>query len=168
MKKLLVSGLLLAMTSSAFAADKKLIKSCSTTLIDPDEGRTSKNEISIFKAGEKLSAKIKQTTDQGTSTFSEVADVVELDVRAGLTLEDDVDKLNLAEKLVVHALNITEDPIFNGIYTAGLDLRKIRSAKVYKVGKETGMGMVAIVEAKDKAGNNLGSFFGGLLVGACK
>jgi hypothetical protein len=56
--------------------------------------------------------------------------------------------LNLAQQF-------TEDPIFEGAFSVGLDLKKIRSAKVYTIGKATNMGLTAIVEAKDEAGNDL-------------
>ena len=51
-----------------------------------------------------------------------------------------------------------------------IDLRAIRSATVYHIdpNPKDNIGMFAIVEARDGAGQTLGRFVSGLLLGDCK
>lgn len=159
------------MSTTAFSTEKELIKTCSTILSQPEETVTVDTQIKIFKEGNLLSATIAQKSSEGQeSSFSDEAQITELTVQSDLIadIEQDLEKLNLAERLIVHALTLTEDPVFKNAFNAGLDLRKVRSAKVYTIGKPTHMGLTAIVEAKDESGKDLGSFFGGFLVSACK
>ena len=63
---------------------------------------------------------------------------------------------------------LSEDPEFKGVYKTGIDLKKVRSAKVYTIGDADEMVSTAIVETKDANGKLLGSFVGGFLVFPCK
>lgn len=166
----LLYSLLFIISLPVFAGEKELIKSCSTVLTMPETTQKVDTKIDIFKNDSALIATITQKSDSGTGSYNDEAQIDEFKVQAGLIadLGLSIDNLNLAEKLIVHALTLTEDPIFKGTFSAGLDLRKVRSAKVYIVGKPTNMGLAAIVEAKDESGNDLGSFFGGFLVTPCK
>ncbi|MBC7712233.1 MAG: hypothetical protein H7177_02780 [Rhizobacter sp.] len=168
MKRSILLCSLLAVTSfTVMAADNVLVKSCSTVLSMPDSEEKQETKIDIVKKGDVFKAIV---TQNGTS-YEDVASVETDSVKAGLTgdLEsEEVDSLNLAERLVTHAIAITNDPIMEGAFSAGLELKDIRSATVYSVGVQGNMGMTAIVEARDADGKNLGSYLGGFLVSACK
>ncbi len=161
--------LLLFACQPTFAAEKTLVKTCSTTLTMPGQPLSIETQIEVFKNGDSLIATVSQKSDGQASSYEDVVEFIEEKVQAGLTAElGDTENLNLAEKLIVHALVLTEDPVMENTYSAGFDLRKVRSAKVYTIGSPTNMGLTAVVEAKDESGNDLGSFFGGFLVSACK
>jgi aconitase B len=165
---ILFCSLLVLTALPAFASEQKVVKSCSTVLGMPGQEIQIETKIDIVQTGGALKAIV---TQNGRS-YEDQASVLEASVQEGLNgeLDESIDNLNLAEKLITHAISLTEDPIINmqGSLSAGMDLRKVRSAKVYTVGESTGMGLTAIVEAKDEAGKDLGSFFGGFLVSPCK
>ncbi len=167
---LLMCSLLLATTLTASANEKELLKSCSTVLVMPSTINGMPTKIDVYKTNNSLMATVTQDVDGEQISYDDEAQVEELPVKAGLTSDPDqeVEGLNLAEKLIAHALMVTEDPITEGVLSAGLDLRKVRSAKIYTIGESTHMGLSAIVEAKDESGKDLGSFFGGFLVTPCK
>lgn len=167
---LLICSIIFATSFSVSISAKELIKSCSTTLTMPEEINKVETQIDIFRTDSLLQATITQYSEGLKSTYNDEAQFADLQVRAGLLpdINQEIENLNLAERLIVHALTLTEDPIFEKTINAGFDLRKVRSAKVYTVGKPTNMGLTAIVEAKDELGKDLGSFLGGFLVSACK
>ena len=76
--------------------------------------------------------------------------------------------LNLSEQLIVHAVLRSEDPEFKGVYKTRIDIKKVRSAKVYTIGDADEMVSTAIVETRDANGKLLGSFVGGFLVFPCE
>lgn len=166
-----IYSLLLLTSLSTFAADQNPVKTCVTTLTMPGSPLLIETQIDVFKNADIFTATVTQKSSENgqTSSYEDTAEVVEEKVQAGLSADlEDTDNLNLAEKLIVHALVLTEDPIMENAYSAGFDLRKVRSAKVFTIGKPTNMGLTAIVEAKDESGKDLGSFFGGFLVSPCK
>lgn len=166
---LLICSIIFATSFSVSISAKELIKSCSTTLTMPEEINKVETQIDIFRTDSLLQATITQNSEGLKSTYDDEAQFADLQVRAGLSPDiKEIENLNLAERLIVHALTLTEDPIFENTLNAGFDLRKVRSAKVYTIGKPTNMGLTAIVEAKDELGKDLGSFLGGFLVNACK
>ena len=171
MKKtiLLISAISL-MSLSAMASEKKLIKSCSTVFQMPGESNKIDAKVEIFRNKDSsLVSTLTQTTDGITTSEDEVATVATNSVRPGLVGELSEDEtLNEAEQLISHAMLVSEDPMFEGMFSTGIDLKKVRSAKVYTVGESTNLGTSAIVEAKDKNGKILGSFVGGFLVSPCK
>jgi hypothetical protein len=167
----LICSLLLVSSLTVSASEKELVKSCSTVLTMPEETKKVETQIDIYKINSSLTATVTQKSDGQSGSYDDDVQVEELQVQAGLTPDDineKIDDLNLAERLIVHALSLTEDPVFKNTFNAGLELRKVRSAKIYTIGKPTSMGLTAIVEAKDESGKNLGSFLGGFLVSGCK
>ena len=162
---------LLATTAhaTAMAADASLVKSCSTVLSSPDSAKSVPTIVDVFADGGVFTAKITQTPDGQTGSYSDTAEVSLNKVRAGLNADSiNGGDLNIAERLIAHAMSLTDDPIFKGAFSAGLDLSAVRAAKVYLIGKPSNMGATAIVEAQDELGKDLGSFLGGFLVSACK
>ncbi len=159
------SALLIAFASPALGSE--VVKTCSTELGLPGQASV-KSRIQIVREGDVVSANIVQQIEGEKVSFVEPAEISEHAVREGLSAESNVDELNLAEKLVTHAIILGQNPELADSSKAGFDLTKVRSAKVYVVGKLVRMGMSAIIEAKDESGKDLGSFFGGFLVGPCK
>lgn len=167
MKTLAISALILS-SSIAFAKEDT-VKQCSVTL--PNISSPSQivdMDLTIISNQNQLSAIIKQTINGESMTANEVVTYKEEKVRAGLTVDTNVDGLNMAESLVVHAMILSTDPVFTGTFSAGIDLSQVRSAKLYTVGASGDMGNTTIVEAYDQAGKVLGSFLGGFLVSPCK
>ena len=164
-----VFALITFITMNAFAADKTLVKSCSSDIGLPGEASVP-TVVEIYKTGTKFVGITKQQTNQGPVTNSDEATITEHSIRAGLEadIENFPEDLNMGEMLVTHALALTTDPIFEGQISAGLDLTKVRSAKVYLIGEMTKFGGMAIVEASDESGSALGSFLGGFIVSPCK
>lgn len=144
------------------AAHANPIKTCDTILKTDDSEVAMK--IEIFRRENKLTANI---TQEG-GTLTETVDMLDNTVRAGITIDSELEKLNPVERIIAHAMILTEDPILEGTQDAGLDLKLVRSAKVYMIGATDGMGVFAIVDARNKAGKALGSFVGGFLVSPCK
>lgn len=172
MKKALMTLSIASLLSmNAFAADK-LIKTCETSLPDLDgTGQSAPMKIEIFqKKDSKYYALVTQTVAGFKGSFKEEAEVSEHEVCEGLTGGDDLgsEDLNLAEQLVSHAMALEYDPIMEGRMSTGIDLKKVRRAKVFDFSKEGDMGKMAIVEAKDKNGKTLGSYLGGFLISSCK
>lgn len=154
---------------AAQASANNLIKTCDTTMEILSEVRLPVQiRIEIRSAGNGLVAKVTQTSDDQTQTQEQPVIVTENTVRAGLTGEPDAMDLNLAEKIVAHAMMVTEDPVLSETVSAGLDLKSVRSAKVYQIGEFTNMGGMVVLEAYDQDQKNLGSFMGGFLVSPCK
>lgn len=159
---------LIAVSSSAFAQDV-VVKECSVTMKVLDSNETVDMTLKVIaKDDQSLEASVTEITDGTPSTYTDVASVSEESVRAGLSSQSDLEGLNQAEGLIVHAMSISEDPVLQTIFSAGIDLTQVRSAKVYLIGEATNMGATAIVEAKDANNKVLGSFLGGFLVSPCK
>jgi len=164
-----VFALVTCLAGPALAADTSLLKTCSTILSAPGSEKPVPTVVEVFAEGAGFVAKVTQTTDGQTTSYRDSAEVSSNKVRAGLSADSlNASDLNLAESLIVHAMMLTEDPLFQGIYDAGINLKAVRAAKVYLIGKPSDMGSTAIVEAKDELGKALGSFLGGFLVSACR
>jgi hypothetical protein len=153
-------------TANAFASDQ-VIKNCNTSLRSLDHEDIVVNyQFKIIKRNNKLLARISQ---EGSQDLEQNASIIEEKVRKGLTGDlDDVDSLNTAEKLITHAMSLEEVDPEKKYFDTGLDLRAVRSAKVYDFSVTGDMGMMAIVEAKDETGKVLGSYLGGFMVSPCK
>lgn len=154
------SLLALALFGAASAAQAAPLKTCQTTLNFPGSPSI---ETTITVNNERSA-----TITQNGQSYDEVVSISSLPIRAGLKTDSNIDELNLAEGLIVHALILSSDPDLKDSSNAGFDVSKARSATIYKVGKDGNIGMTAIVDAKDEAGKALGSFLGGFLVSACK
>lgn len=160
--------LLLIGSVSAHGNEEQLVKRCKVRLQNPDDAKLVDMEIEI-KSTEpgSLEALISQTVDGVNSSSSETVNVVTEIIRSGLTPEIDYTDLNQVESLILHAIAL-QDPIFEGKYSAGLDLSKVRLAKAYILDEQTEMGFTAIVEAMDINGHLLGNFLGGFIVSPCQ
>lgn len=165
--KTMILAAVMVLSSSAFAQDD-VVKECSVTMKQLESNKTVDMTIKVIAKGNVMSAVITQTADGMTSSYNDVAEVQEEKVRENLTAQSNPDDLNQAEGLVVHAMTLSEEPVLQGAYSAGIDLKKVRSAKMYTVGKKTNMGSSTIVEARDENNQVLGSFLGGFLVSPCK
>ncbi|MGE3610924.1 MAG: hypothetical protein AB7I27_15140 [Bacteriovoracaceae bacterium] len=165
MKKSLLA-LIVTFTSTVYA--DTLIKSCKTTTTMP-EGPTVETQIDILSKNGKIYATVNQN---GSAYTEKIVNISEYSIRDGLAPEmiesEEMGKLNLGESLIVHAMTLESDPILEGQMSSGIDLNKVKSVKVYVVGKTSNMGLTAIVEAKDASQKLLGSFFGGFLLSPCK
>lgn len=162
---------LLFMTSFSLLAKEELVKSCSTVISMPGEPQKIESQFKIIKKNGAYIAKIAQKSGDQIAHSEDEVTVQEFKVKSGLKADlsndDDVEKLNEAEKIITHALSVTGDPEMKGVFSAGIDLSKVRSAKIYTVGKTTRFGSASIVEAKDEAGKIIGTFLGGFLVSPC-
>ena len=144
------------------------IKVCDTVLTMPGETPVPML-VEVFKVNNSYEAKVTQTFDGGVSVQTEVVTLSAHSIQPNLNssmIEEE--NLNLAEGLIVHAMFLSEDPTFGGAFTAGFDLKKAASAKVYQIGESGNMGAVAILEAFDSQKKPLGSFLGGFLLSPCK
>lgn len=144
------------------------VKTCSTEIPSLDNDTVIKTVFEVLKTNGKFTGKVTQTIEGRTFSISEVVRVEEHKVMAGLDAGSDYPNINTAEKLIVHAMTLEDDPDLDGKFQSGINLKKVRSAKVYIFGKETNMGISAIVEARDANGKLLGSYVGGFVVSPCK
>ncbi len=171
MKKtiLLISAISL-MSFSAMAGSQKLLKTCSVDLTMPGETQVIATKINVLEnKNSELTMSFTQIINGKAVTESDTASIVSNTVRPGLIGELSEDEtLNLSEQLIVHAMLMSEDPDFEGVYSTGIDLTKVRSATVYTLGDSSQMVTSAIVETKDENGKVLGSFLGGFVVHPCK
>lgn len=157
-----------AATFAASALAANPIKTCSTDLAFPDR-KTVPTKFEIFADQGSFKARVTQTTEGQTGVYEDTVEISQNTIRGGLTAKSSSE--NIGEALVVHALSLTEDPIFEGFFKVGFDLKAARTATVYEIGKSNGkdnIGLSAIVEARDQNGKALGSFFGGYLVSDCQ
>jgi hypothetical protein len=165
--------LTLSLGFSLAQASESIIKDCNTTLTDLDTNEKKDYVITVL------------STENGPQGYSEEVStgvvenlnqtrIIEDSVRENLNQIDlesdelDTANLNAVERLILHAIFITSDESLNEYFSAGMDLTKVRSAKVYLLSDLDIYGSLAIVEAKDAEGKPLGSFFGGLAVTPCK
>ncbi len=158
MKTLIFLSLL---SINAFAAP---VKTCSTFLSMPGEPSIP----SKFEMMANGVAVVTQKIEGETSSYEDKYVVEVNTVREGLTEATEIEGLNNAERLIVHAMTLENDPVFEGKLRTGVKLKKISSATVYTIGEVTNMGGTAVVEASDKNGKALGSFLGGFLISSCK
>lgn len=163
--------LALSLATSAMARES-IVKSCSTRMSIPGEDLTFQTDVTIFQSGPSLIAEVKQKNDGIENSFADQVTIEEHSVRENLNssilMSDEIDKINLAERVIVHAMALSEGAVFEESFSAGIDLKKVRSAKLFIIGEKTEMGLSVIVEAKDVRGHILGSFMGGFLVSPCK
>ena len=169
-KTILLISTISLMSFSAIAGDQKIIKSCSADITMPGETLVVPSKFDVIRnKNSELSISLTQTVDGVTTTEIETATITKNKVRAGLIGELSEDEtLNLSEQLIVHAMLMSEDPDFEGVYSTGIDLKKVRSAKIYVIGDANEMVTSAIVETRDENGKILGSFLGGFVVFPCK
>lgn len=151
-------------SSPLFAAP---VKTCNAVLRMPDSPAIP-TTVEISDNNGTLEAITTQKVDGQSVSTTDSATLFEETVRANLSKDSDPDDLNHAESLVVHAMLMESDPVFQGTFKSGIALKKVRSAKVYVVGESTNMGNMSVVEAKDEKGKTLGSFIGGFLVAPCR
>lgn len=163
--------LALSLATSVLARGS-VVKSCSTSMSIPGEDLTFQTDVFISQSGSSLIAKVKQKNDGIENSYADKVSIEEHSVRenldSSLLMSDEIDKINLAERVIVHAMALSEGAVFEESFSAGLDLKKVRSAKLFIIGEQTEMGLSVIVEAKDARGNVMGSFMGGFLVSPCK
>lgn len=160
--------IIIAFSTSIMAQEQIVLKECSVTMKQLDTDKGIDINMKVISKNDLISAIMSQTINGTNSSYSEVVEVQEESVRAGLSSLSDTDDLKLSEKLIVHAMIISEDPILGVEYSSGIDLKKVRSAKMYIIGKQTNMGSSTIVEARDEKNQVLGSFLGGFLISPCK
>lgn len=169
MKTSLLYFLALTISTPSFAKEE-LIKACSTTIGIPGEAGKSETQINVIKKDGVIRAKISQKVDGQIAASNDEVTIEEFSVKADLKADlsdPSIDDLNQGEKLISHALSITTDPDLQNAFSAGFDLKKVRSVKIYTIGNSTKFGSTTIVEAKDESGKDLGSFLGGFLVSPC-
>lgn len=166
MKSMILTGLIM-LSSSAFAQDV-VLKECTVSMQQFESGKIVDMTIKVISKGTSLSAVVTQTIDGISGSYSDVAEIQEQSVRANLTAQSNTNDLNQAEALIVHAMMLTEDPVFDGAFSAGLDLKQVRFAKMFTVGEKTNMGSSTILEARGASNQILGSFLGGFVVTPCK
>ena len=168
--KSIITTSLVFLSMTAFADNAVLIKQCLVHVPTESEELAIDMNIEMYQnKDQSVLAKITQTEAGHTSTSEIAAAIVEGPVRANLSADSAVEELSQVELLIVHAMMVTTDPDIELLYSAGLDLQKVRSAKIYGVlGEQDDIGSLSVVEAKDENGNDLGSFLGGFIVSPCK
>lgn len=170
---------LAALSTQAFS--QELVKSC-TFKFDDDYAGFSTNTFEVRKNGSGFTGTMITEVAGETTKVEDAVTINNYKIRAGLSadmIEDEEigQTLNFGEGLIVHAMALTgdmdmgdeEEDMGPNPFSAGLDLTKVRSVRVFKaVGDEGDIGAAAIVEAKDSKGTDLGSFMGGFLVLPCE
>ena len=169
MMKLMLSALLFLVTASVAHAETKVLKRCDVEIKMGDEQAISSLMSVVSKDG-KIVGEVSRKMGEETEARTEIdVTITEASIRAGMTAEG-IDPYNNdlseAELVIYHAMTVAADPILK--MQSGIDLSKVRSVKIYRLGPQTKFGSTSIVEAKDEKGVLLGSFLGGFLVGACK
>jgi len=174
-----LAGFIFLATLSTQAFSQELVKSC-TFKFDDDYSGFSTNTFEVRKNGKVYLGTMTTTVAGQSTSMEDEVSINDYKVRAGLNpemIEDEEmgSKLNFGEGLIVHAMALTGDldmgeedaPEVNP-FSAGLDLSKIRSVRVYRaIGEADDIGSAAIIEAKDEDAKDLGSFMGGFLVLPC-
>ncbi len=160
--------LILLLALCSFSASAIVIKSCDTVLKSIDHGKDVPTLMEVIETNGTLSAKVTQKAGNENRSYVDTVIIEQDKVRAGLTPDSEIEGANQAELLVIHAMTMESDPIFRGKFKSGINLKKVRSAKVFTIGEVSNMGSTSIVEARDAQGKLLGSFLGGFLVSPCK
>ncbi len=154
-----------ALTSTAFAGE--VVKTCTFTIKIPDHTQVIPTTYQIIKEVDKLVAKTTQIeSGRKIQLDDEVATIDEFTVRPDLT--EQTPGMNTAEYLIQGTENFLNNSEIGNSFTTCLDLKLIRTAKVYQIGKFTHMGGAVVIEARNQAGNEMGSFVTGLLPFACE
>jgi hypothetical protein len=149
-------------------AQPETIKICSTTVTSLKDASLVPMKITIQNQMDgRIKGTILQSVDGAESKYEEEVSILDNPVRGDLNADSNVAELNKSEIYILHAMRLSA-PEFGGIYTSGVELEKVRHAKVYLLGKSTKMGAIAVVETQDELGRDLGSFLGGFLVSPCK
>lgn len=157
-----VVGIFLMTLTQVAGAESSIQRTCNTVVKAPEKA-PEKTQIEIVIE----SGVLKSHFTNSSGTRVQISRVVEQDVRVGLTEDSDPRTLNEVEKMIVHAMILSRDPVFNGMFDAGVDLNLVHSAKVFYVGDSSKYGAPAVVVAFDADKKELGSFFGGLTLSAC-
>ncbi len=132
------------LTSTAFAGE--VVKTCTYTIKIPDHTRVIPTTYQIIKEVDKLVAKTTQTeSGRKIQLDDEVATIEELTVRPDLT--EQTPGINTAEYLIQGTENFLNNS---------------------EIGKFTHMGGAVVIEARNQAGNEMGSFVTGFLPFACE
>jgi hypothetical protein len=160
----------LLFTTISAQASVKIIKTCKSTLPKMEDLPKSSLVMEIIQKDNELKAKITERVRLHKDSYVMPAKILEENVRPGLSVDTNINSersdLNEAESRILHAMVISESSAFKGIMSAGFDLKKIRSAKLYMSGDS--LGQPTIVEAKDKNGKILGSFQIDLFLRKCQ
>ena len=155
---IIASAFLLFLASPAFAKQPPLIKSCSTIIPALDNSPETEYTFKVYVIDKSLSSRLTQKDDKYFKSSQIDTFVSTEKVREGINENiNDGDNLNPTEALIQRALILTKRSKFKNVLSAGLDLKKVRSATVFT----TILGSVrlpVIVEAKDESGRDLGSF----------
>lgn len=155
-------GLLLTSIVSA----EEVVKTCTVIMKVPGDKKSVPTTFVVTKDGSQINTKTSQSVDGITEALpDEPAQIAEYPVRRDLNsgLKD----LNQAEQLILSTDEFLHSPDIGSAFHVGIDLKSIRSAKVFVVGQFTHMGGTAIIEARDESGKNLGSFVTGFLPFEC-
>jgi hypothetical protein len=158
------------MCSAHFLSATELTtKSCTATF-----NKLSNNAVVVIKleffilSNGKNEVKVDQTTDFN-SKFTDTSEVIENQVDLDLntySADDNNLDLNFGEKAILLSYRLSTDPAHLGKFTPGIDLHKVKSTKIYTVGKRSISGTY-MVEALDEDNNILGSFLGGYFQTPC-
>ena len=158
-------GILLLLLTS-WAQAEEVVKTCNFVVELPDTQKFP-TTYQIIKNGSEYYAKTTQLVEgQPVELPQETVQFSEFDVRVSLnsTLTD----LNQAEQLVMGTMEFLNTPEFNNFFSVCLDLKAIRHALVYQIGRVTHMGGAFVIEAKGENAEALGSFVAGFIPFACK
>ncbi len=167
MKNLICAAMVVFFAASAFAQDV-VLKECRVQLKDPESSDTLDMTMKVIEKSDKsLRSLITQTRDGLAHSYEDVAEVSESSVRSNLSSKSNTDNLNEAEMLVVHAMMFEEEPSLQGAFRSGIDLKQVRSAKLFTIGERAELGSATVVEARDENNQVLGSFLDGFLVSPC-
>lgn len=163
MLKSLIVFLAMGFPFIAFASEReKTLKTCETTIHFPDKDLRFVIKI-VEVEGEQRSVIQQYEGAQSETTAGDVNIVEDLNVRPGLSAGKWVPSdYNSAEGEISSAMFIVKNPKVP--MSAGLDLEKVRSAKIYDIIP----GFFSIVEAKDEGGKTMGTFLNGVYVSPCK
>jgi hypothetical protein len=174
-KTLVVSLLGVLLSVQAMGATSFPVKTCSSDLKKMDgSGEIVPTTMTVYSDLGDLRAHVTQTINGKTTSYDDSAEVSfylithPIDQNVDQISDEELAKLNLGERLLVHAYGLVNDPAMNGFFSAGLDLKAVRSVRVFQVGTATAFGISAIIEANDQTGKELGSFIGGFIVSPCK
>jgi hypothetical protein len=157
---------------NAKAADP--IQQCDFELRQLETNALAQMSLQVFSENNVLSGKTITTINGDVQSFEEAVTLDERPVRAKLMDEANDEGLNPIEAVIYNFQKLAEEtkasPVYAGLmpYDTGIDVSKVRSAKLYTFGKPSHMGATYIVEAKDDAGNLLGSFYAGFFLRPCK
>ncbi|MBN8537134.1 MAG: hypothetical protein J0M15_08770 [Deltaproteobacteria bacterium] len=153
-------------TSASFAGE--VLKTCTFNKKMPGDSRVIPTTIQIIKNGNKFIAKTIQLVNGTMNELpEESATISEFFVGPGLT--STTPNMNQAEILIQGTEEYLNSPDFGNFFNVGLDLKSIRRAWLFKIGKFTHKGSTVIIEAKDKYKNEMGSFVNtGFMPFACE